>query len=67
MTTINMGLLIQSKALQSKLFEKANQVSIVEGRHADHNQQLSIITHRGKTMMKRNCYNYFKYASQWLI
>ena len=46
MTTINMGLLIQSKALQSKLFEKANQVNIVEGGHADHNQQLAIISQR---------------------
>ena len=54
MTTINMGLLIQSKALQSKLFEKANQVDTVEQRHADHNQQLAIISHRGKTL-KRKC------------
>ena len=53
MTIINMGLLIQSKALQSKLFEKANQVSIVEGGHADHNQQLAIISHRGKTLKRK--------------
>lgn len=53
-----MGLLIQSKNLQSRLFEQANQVSIIQ-READHNQKLLAAT---EEKLSRENVSYFSHA-----
>ena len=58
-----MGLLIQGKNLQSRLFEQANQVNIIQ-READHNQQLLAAT---EEKLRRENVSYLRHISQPLI
>lgn len=62
-TTVRMGLLIQSKNLQSRLFEQSNQFNIIQ-READHNQQLSAAT---EEKLRRENVSYLRHSSQPLI
>ena len=58
-----MGLLIQSKNLQSRLFEQSNQFNIIQ-READHNQQLLAAT---EEKLQRENVSYLRHTSQPLI
>lgn len=54
-----MGLLIQNKNLQSRLFEQANQLNVIQ-READHNQQLLAAT---EEKLRRESVSHFRHAS----